>query len=119
MEQERGLCKDDRLFRDPAFPRTVKFLRILRSISCGLKGRSRRNRPFCEAYFEASAGPPWAIAPACIALLRCMAHAPLLPLSRASCACAIFFFRTVLPLPSGIVFTVPSVFSKFGLLEPT
>src|SRR5258708_28623761 len=97
MEEERGLCKDDRLFRDPAFPRTVKFLRILRPEFCGLKGRSRRNRPFCEAYFEASAGAPWAIAPACIALLRCIAHPPLFPLSRTACACAISFCATILP----------------------
>src|SRR5258708_12035917 len=102
MEQERGLCKDDRLFRDPAFPRTVKFLRILRSISCGLKGPSRRNRPFCAAYFEASAAPPRAIPPACLALLRCPPHSPILPLSSADRALPPSFCSPRLPPPPAL-----------------
>ena len=50
----------------------------------------------------------------CIALLRCMPQAPILPLSIASCAAAISFCAANLPSPSAIASIVASVLVEVG-----
>src|SRR3954451_18834660 len=55
---------------------------------------------------------------ACIALLRCAPHAPILPLSSESCAAAISFCATNLPSPSAMFSIAVSVFSRLAELQP-
>ena len=54
----------------------------------------------------------------CIALDRCIVHAPILPPSRASWACATSFCPAILPAPSAMVSVADSVFSRVSPPQP-
>src|SRR5882672_6076654 len=75
-----------------------------------LEGRSHgATGPSRQTYFDP---------PTCIALLRWAAQAPILPLSIASCACAISFCATILPSPSAMASIMDSVLLKLSPLQP-
>ena len=88
--------QDHRLFRDPALARALKQMKRADRVATG---------PLSErvTYFAM---------PACIALLRCIAQAPILPLSIASCAAAISFCAIDLAFAVGHVLD-----HGFGLAE--
>src|SRR4030088_2203162 len=75
----------------------------------GRADRTTQPAPCAQAYFAA---------PTCIALVRCIAHAPILPPSIASCACAISFCAVDLPSPSVMASIMDSAFDKFSPLQP-
>src|SRR5258705_12122698 len=81
--------------------------RICRHPRKGKGPIARRNRPRRHAYFTT-----------CIALVRCTAHTPILPLSIASCACATSLCAMILPWPSAMVSITDSVFDRFSPLQP-
>src|SRR5258706_15347566 len=106
MEQERGLCQDRRLFRHPTRESAL-------TCEANQKGRSQATGPSPEnlrIYF--------AIPASCMALLRCMPQAPILPLSIESCAIATSFWAMNLPSPSAMVSIMDSVLVRFGPLQP-
>ncbi len=103
MEQERGLRQDDRLFRDAAFAGALAYRH-------NSKGRPQATGPLsCSVYFAV---------PACIALLRCAAQAPVLPLSIASWAAAISFWAAIFPSPSAMFSIIVSVLLRLSPLQP-
>src|SRR6266508_311572 len=55
---------------------------------------------------------------ASIALLRCAAQTPALPLSNASCAAAISFWATIFPSPSAMFSIIVSVLLRLSPLQP-
>src|SRR5215203_515324 len=99
VEQERGLRQDHRLFRDAAFT----------SALAATQRAGHGDRPFAIGYFTI---------PACIALLRCAAQAPALPLSNASWAAAISFCAAIFPSPSAMFSIIVSVLLRLSQLQP-